>query len=54
VPVVDDSATVRQVMRAILQTPKTTDTKPRTLKEWIIRKLTEIFELNEPCGITRS
>jgi len=35
------------------KTPPASDPSPLTLKQRIIRKLTEIFEYNERLGVTR-
>jgi len=32
---------------------KTSETKPLSLKDRILRKLTEIFQFNEDLGVTR-
>ena len=32
---------------------KTSETKPLSLKDRIVRKLTEIFQFNEDLGVTR-
>lgn len=35
------------------EAPQAPEVKPETLKERIIRKLTQIFEYNERLGVTR-
>lgn len=35
------------------ETPQASDPKPLTMKERIIRKLSEIFQHNEDLGVTR-